>query len=260
MSELRLDRADVFQAKADPETPMAADLVIWDLEPGTWRNAKLPALRTGDLQDQLFVVDRQHVDEFLRKMPFGPGATVTKPVSQATLRSFVEQSAARSRAKQSNVRTIARNQPSESDRHDLLQCLLLANLRLQEYEQNRTNFLARAIHDFRAPLTAASGYCGLLREQVLGPLNSEQSDLLRRMELSLKKLARMASEIFELGVGKHRDRRTELKESSIEACVRCALQDVELWAGEKEDRGHFEINRRRGALISRTRSKSSKFW
>lgn len=35
-------------------------------------------------------------------------------------------------------------------------------------------FLARAIHAFRAPLTALSGYCGLLASQTLGPLNETQ--------------------------------------------------------------------------------------
>jgi signal transduction histidine kinase len=39
----------------------------------------------------------------------------------------------------------------------MLQCLIQANLKLQEYDQDRTNFLTRAVHDFRAPLTAVSG-------------------------------------------------------------------------------------------------------
>src|SRR5262249_46122339 len=34
-------------------------------------------------------------------------------------------------------------------------------LNLQVYDHERTNFLAHAVHDFRAPLTALSGYCGL---------------------------------------------------------------------------------------------------
>jgi signal transduction histidine kinase len=47
-----------------------------------------------------------------------------------------------------------------ADRDDILQCLIGANLKLQEYDQDRTNFLARGVHDFRAPLTAINGYCG----------------------------------------------------------------------------------------------------
>ena len=35
-----------------------------------------------------------------------------------------------------------------ADRDEILQCLIQTNLKLQEYDQDRTNFLARAVHDF----------------------------------------------------------------------------------------------------------------
>ncbi len=81
----------------------------------------------------------------------------------------------------------------KSDRDVLLQHLLQANLRLQEYDQERTNFLARALHDLRAPLTALQGFCGLLFDGKVGPINTQQRELLGTMQNSTKRLARLTS-------------------------------------------------------------------
>jgi signal transduction histidine kinase len=70
------------------------------------------------------------------------------------------------------------------ERDEMLQHLLYANLRLQEYDQDRTNFLAHSVHDLRAPLTAVHGYCSLLLDGQAGPLAPEQSKILERMERS----------------------------------------------------------------------------
>ncbi len=247
-SDLRTEPCDVIRANPDSKQILAADLVVWDFNHNDWPHGDVNALHGADAQERLFLVDRLHAEEFLRTMPLGVGSTLTKPVSRSLLRNFMEQAALRTQAKRWNVRPIPRSLP-EPDRHDLLQCLLIANLKLQEHEQDRTNFLTRAVHDFRAPLTAASGYCGLLREQVLGPLNRDQTDLLRRMEQSLKKLTRIAFEMLELSAPGHRDRKVELKECSIESCIRCALQDVELWAGEKHIAVGLELSEPGAPLV-----------
>lgn len=236
---LRLDSCEVVLA--DPKQPARADLYIWDVDAKAWQDIKLLGPNDGQFREQLFVVDREHLIEFLRTLPLGAGATLVRPVSAAALQVFVEQTAARAKSAQTNVRTI-RRLSSDSDRHDLLQYLLMANLKLQEYEQTRTNFLARAAHDLRAPLTAASGYAGLLREQVLGPLNSNQIDLLRRMEYNLKKLTRLASEIFELSVVKQGNRRPELQECSIETLLRRAVDEVAPFSDEKNITVSLELS------------------
>jgi signal transduction histidine kinase len=230
---LSLEDCEVVRADPESAPTVTADLLIWDLEHKARPLDQLRGLRRGDApRDQLFIVDRRHVDEFLRKLPLGAGSTLIRPVGRPTLQIFVEQAALRAGVKQPSARSSRGS--SGSANHDLLQCLLMANLRLQEYDQNRGNFMARAVHDFRAPLTAASGYCGLLSEQALGPLNGDQIDLLRRITHSLKKLSRMASEMFALSVGRQSDRRLELRESSMDACARHALHEIEPLAGEKK--------------------------
>ena len=206
-SELDLERNDVTLLDPDQAQSAGADLLVWDIDKPNWR----PRARTAANQEQLFLVSRKDLTEFLTRMPLGAGSTLLKPLNSRTLQIFVEQVVARKRDRISAS--------TESCANDVLQCLLMANLKLQEYDQDRSNFLARAVHDFRAPLMAASGYCSILLEKTMGPLNDPQADLLQRIRHSVEKLSRMAAGMLQLSVGKHVDRVPDLRESSIETTI-----------------------------------------
>ena len=92
-----------------------------------------------------------------------------------------------------------------------LQCLIEANVKLQEYDHERTNFLTRVVHDFRAPLTALNGYCGLLLGDPLGSLNEKQQEVIRRMQYSVRRLSRMASGMLQLTVERETQSRPGFK-------------------------------------------------
>src|SRR5262249_6152467 len=113
-----------------------------------------------------------------------------------------------------------------AERDELLQCLMQANLRLQEYDQDRTNFLARAMHDFRAPLTALNGYCALMLGEPWGPLNSNQKQVLERMQYSAKRLARMVNALFDMSVDRKAQRPPNLQRASIRESIEQAVQEL----------------------------------
>jgi signal transduction histidine kinase len=123
-----------------------------------------------------------------------------------------------------------------ADRDEILQCLIQTNLKLQEYDQDRTHFLTRVIHDFRAPLTALSGYCGLLLSEQLGTLNENQKEVIQRMQNSAKRLSRMTSAMFQLSVGRHVKKRPDLQRGDIRKCLEQALHEIAPFAGEKRIR------------------------
>src|ERR1017187_1704539 len=79
------------------------------------------------------------------------------------------------------------------ERDQMLQLLIQANLKMQESDRERSNFLARAIRDSHAPLTAISGYCGLLLEEEFGPLTPEQRRVLGLMRHAATRLSRISS-------------------------------------------------------------------
>lgn len=216
---------------AAPEsgTP-SVDLCIWDCD----SDVTLP--RELDLEQErknIFLVSRKKMAALRNRLPMAAMAILLKPVNRATLRTFLEQAVARHKMDQaSSVESL------RADRDEILQCLLQANLKLQEYDQDRTNFLARAVHDFRAPLTAIDGYCGLILGQQLGPITEEQHEVLERMQHSIKRLSRMATAMFQLSVGRQIDKRPNLEKGDMNACIDQAMHEIAPFSDAK----HIQLN------------------
>jgi signal transduction histidine kinase len=195
-----------------------ADLHIWDFHP----DLALPESLSWNPARHLFLVDRKDLRLFHQRIGAAEGNVLLKQVGRATLETFLAPAISNGAAKS-----------LRSDRDEILQCLIQTNLKLQEYDQDRTTFLARAVHDFRAPLSALSGYCGLLLSEPLGALSENQKEVLRRMQASAKRLSRMASAMFELSVGRHVKRRPNLQPGDIRECVEQALHEIAPLADEK---------------------------
>jgi signal transduction histidine kinase len=119
------------------------------------------------------------------------------------------------------------------ERDQMLQFLIQANLKMQESDQERSNFLARSIRDSHAPLTAISGYCGLLLEEEFGPLTPEQRRVLELMRHSATRLSRISSGMFELSVPHDADQTVNLEKADIRDCLDQALHEVALVLEDK---------------------------
>ena len=206
------------------------DICIWDC------SAAVPALdllERSNPQKYLFLVERNQVDAILDALPCAPVGLVLKPITKATLRTFLEQAVALCAASDGRGSAETGASSAGSDRDDILQYLLQANLRLQEYDQDRTNFLARATHDFRAPLTALNGYCGLMLEGMLGTLSPEQKEVLQRMQQSACRLARMASSLYDLSVARRLQMALEARPHPIDDCIEQAIHELAFFTEEK---------------------------
>ena len=201
-----------------------AKVCLWDYEAKTSRAYEEPAEgRT------FYLVHPLQLESLLRNEPAAEGHILLKPATRSVLRTFLWSAApAKGNAASSVLGTLRAN------RDDLLQRLLHANLRLQEYDQQRTNFIARAAHDFRAPLTALSGFCGLLAGGQLGSLNDQQKEVLKRMEHSAKRISRMASAMFELSIGTKVNRKPNLREGDIVERIKQALHEISPLVQEKQ--------------------------
>jgi len=186
------------------------DLYIWDLTAAS----ALPPQFSFERQGQhIFLVRAEDLSNLRQRFPLGAFPVLVKPITVWSLRSFLEQAVVRYRA-------------AADGRRELLQFLIEANLKLQEYDQQRTNFLARIVHDFRVPLTAISGYCELLLDGQLGMTQPEHVDVLQRMRHSIKRLSRMAEAMFELSIADRVDRTPNLRESDLSACLGQAMHEI----------------------------------
>jgi two-component system, OmpR family, sensor histidine kinase KdpD len=211
-----------------------ASLYIWDCEP----NCEIPSEILGKEDTQhLLLVDSRNLEAF----DFYSSSSVAimlKPATAFTLRAFVEL-ALKSwslRKDASEVNTLRR------DRDALLQYVLDVNLKLQEYDQERSDFLARALHDLRTPLTALQGYCGLLAQGKLGAVNSRQQELLERMSYSTSRLGRLASGALDLLLQGRLERPPKLHARDISECVDRALHDVYPFLQDKDIQVVIEID------------------
>lgn len=210
-------------AAATSEQCYAADLCIWDFESAM---ARLPDSDI-DPSKHLFLVHRSDLSAFRDRIASAEVRILLKPVTRATLEVFLSQALAAHNDRETSTTSL------RADRDEILQCLIETNLRLQEYDQDRTTFLARAVHDFRAPLTALRGYCGLLLSEPLGPLSESQKEILRRMQHSAKRLSRITNAMFQLSVGRHVKSRPDLKSGDLRDCLEQALHEITPFADEK---------------------------
>jgi signal transduction histidine kinase len=170
-----------------------------------------------------FLVRPKELEQFREAVPSARGNILLKPVSRAVLDAYF--SSAISSSEASSLR---------AQRDELLQGLLEANLRLQQYDQQRTNYLARAVHEFRVPLTAISGFLGLLSSGELGSLNGNQIEALRRMRHGVGIMTRLTSTMLELSIAGQREREPQLREGRIEECVDQVVKTMEPVAQEKD--------------------------
>jgi signal transduction histidine kinase len=199
-------------------------LTIWDYAPG------LPLTLEADWRParHLFLVWRSEIEAFRQAAPCEEAMILLKPLTRVTLTDFLRQVFRAANERASTADSL------RADRDQLLQCVISANLKLQEYDQDRTNFLARAVHDFRAPLTAITGYCGLLLSEAFGPITAAQRDVIERMQHSGTRLSRMASAMFQLSAGRRITTRPELRRGDIQECLEQALHEIGPQAKEKQ--------------------------
>ncbi|MBS1858187.1 MAG: HAMP domain-containing histidine kinase [Acidobacteria bacterium] len=209
--------------------PDQSDLYIWDYTPG---ETILPeSLDLTRLRSHWFLLRLNDLHTLQERLGTSDINVLLKPVTRATLRAFLE--GAKSRHDEHDGKPSGRLGELLAERDKMLQFLIQANLKLQEYDQERSNFLARSLHDFRAPLTAIGGYCGLLLEGELGPLTPEQRQILGRMQQSSARLSRIGDAMFQLSIPRNLEGRARLENADIRDCVEQALHEVALPIDDK---------------------------
>jgi signal transduction histidine kinase len=185
----------------------------------------------GSSQAHMLVVGREEARNIVDVLPCSAVTLVLKPVNPDALRTFLEQAANHYDAP-SGPET-GRIGSLRQDRDTIPDCLLATTLRLQEYDRDRMNFLARAVHDFRTPLTAVNGYCGLLLSGQFGPLTVAQQEVFDRTLHSIRRLSRLATALFQWSSGLRAGLQSQIREADIEECCRQALHEIRPLADEK---------------------------
>jgi PAS domain S-box-containing protein len=84
---------------------------------------------------------------------------------------------------------------------------------LRELDQLKSDFMATVSHEFRTPLTSINMGIDILNQDLLGPLNDRQRDIVRSASEDCKRLTKMVKELLELS--KLESGRIQLKEEVL---------------------------------------------
>lgn len=90
---------------------------------------------------------------------------------------------------------IKRNQIA---REQLVDDLNLANRRLQEISDRKSDFLSAASHELRTPLTVIKEYCSLVHEGIVGEPNDEQKKCMDAALRNCNRLADLVNDLLDL--------------------------------------------------------------
>jgi signal transduction histidine kinase len=205
-----------------------ADLYIRDVPP---HSQALEGLRPAELSRSIVLLPREAAGSLADAVLSNVIGVVLKPGNHLLLRAVIGRAVAVARQRQAEAASGGLKKP---DQARMLQSLMSANLRLQEYDQDRSNFLARVAHDFRAPLTSIGGYCGLLLSGQLGALDGRQREVLQRMGQSAERLSRLASAVVDVAAGRNLRPALQLEEADIQGCVRQVLHEIAPIAASKQ--------------------------
>jgi signal transduction histidine kinase len=203
-----------------------ADAYIWDIVLGEKAVSGMAQLL---LDNYLFLIDRKESDNFRGLLGRRDLRILLKPVTRSVLSAAIADLLDSFQVKECPTTESS----ARADCDQVLQCLIQANLKLQEFERGRSNFLARVAHDFRAPLNAIAGYCGLLLAEPLGPLTDGQAEVIRRMQTSSERLSRLASAMFRVSTESRVDSEPVLEPGDLQECVEHALQQTQPSMREK---------------------------
>jgi len=199
--------------------PRGCDIYVWDYESCP---SLLSTMAAADTSAKLVILEKSSLSAIRERLPHHRFAFLHKPVSSSSLRVLLGSAVARLKLSPTESGSFGLN----LDRDLLLQELLETNLKLHEYDEDRSNFLMRAIHDIRVPLMAIQGYCDLLLDGQVGSLHYEQAQMLGRMRRSLTRLGKIVEAVLDLGAGAQTATKPKFESASLEGCVQQAVYEI----------------------------------
>lgn len=232
-----------FEERGSSDAASGCDIYIWDFE----SSPSLPtAMVTATEATKIVIVKKNSLSSVKRKVPNADFTYLQSPVTPVSLRGVLEAAIAQLQLSSDEGNSSSR---LRLDRDRILQQLLETNLKLREHDQDRTNFLARSIHDIRVPLMAVQGYCDLLLAGQLGSIEPEQARVLERMQRSLTRLGRLVGAMLDLGTCSDVTDKLKLEHASIEACVQQAVYEILPFVEKKQISLNVDVEAPNGVLL-----------
>jgi signal transduction histidine kinase len=105
---------------------------------------------------------------------------------------------------------------------------------LQRSVERQTTLIRGVTHDIKNPLGAASGYAELLADGIAGPMNEQQSEMVKRLKRLVATAQDTVTELLEVARGGGEELAIERRDTDIVATVRDVVADYEAGATQKK--------------------------
>ena len=112
--------------------------------------------------------------------------------------------------------------------------------RLGELDKMKKDFVSHVSHDLKAPLASIRQIMHLLLEQIPGPLNQQQHDLIRLSYNSAERLAAMVGNLLDVSRMEAGSMEYLMSANDVIALIKSVADEFDIQAREKRIHLHFE--------------------
>ncbi len=119
----------------------------------------------------------------------------------------------------------------------------------REFERLKADFLSTASHELRTPLSAILGYAELLQDNLVGPLNQEQTDFVAQIESNAQRLVALVEAM--LDAARHEHAPIALVHADMDLQGLCSELIAALEPAARRARIELAFNGPTGALVTR---------
>lgn len=131
------------------------------------------------------------------------------------------------------VRSVRKEITAREEVTTLARSLKAANLKLQEIDRQKTDFLSIAAHQLRTPLSVINGYIELIKEGDYGQVTDETKGVLDNMDESNERLVKLVDEFLDITRIEQGRTKFDFKKQSIAAVVASAVAELKDRARQK---------------------------
>jgi signal transduction histidine kinase len=195
------------------------DLFVWDYEaePSLYGQARIPCHK------KVFLVRRENLAALQELLTGAPARVLLKPLKLSLFRTMVQEIVTAAGRPHGPGPDLG---PPQENRDELFQSMIEFSVRVQEYEQSRTDLLADQIQRMRSRGATIQGYAKLLADGQLGPLTGEQQEVARRMCQASRALQRLATSILHETAGIPAAFAPRIQAVDMRALVESAVSEV----------------------------------
>lgn len=120
----------------------------------------------------------------------------------------------------------------------------------RELDRMKSDFIATLSHEFRTPLTSINMSVDILNQQILGPLNEKQRELIDATREDCFRLTKLARELLQLSKLEAGRIEQKIEELSVESVLDFSLRPLQLQFNEKDIRLVAEVQQGLPPLIA----------